>query len=83
MARQQTLVQLTDELVAMLDRLAASTKRSRSEVIREALWAYLDHEARARADSRIVEGYTRLPETDDEVESAEIALRESIAEEPW
>ncbi len=83
MARQQTLVQLTDELVAMLDELAASTKRSRSELIREALRVYLHDEARARTDARLVDAYTTSPESDEEVAAAEVALRESIAEEPW
>jgi metal-responsive CopG/Arc/MetJ family transcriptional regulator len=76
-------VQLTEELVTMLDQLAASTGQSRSHLIREALWRYLDDELRVRTDTQMVDGYVQAPETDDEVTVAELALRESIAEEPW
>src|SRR6266571_2117054 len=42
MARRQVLVQLTDELVTLLDRRAAQSGKSRSEVIRAAIEHHLD-----------------------------------------
>jgi metal-responsive CopG/Arc/MetJ family transcriptional regulator len=81
MARQQTLVQLTEELVALLDERAARSGRSRSALIREALEEYLRDERESTIDRAIVEGYSRIPEEDDPW--ADWLARESIAEEPW
>ncbi len=81
MARQQTLVQLTEELVALLDERAARSGRSRSALIREALEEYLRDEREAAIDRAIVEGYTRIPEEDDPW--VELGARRMIAEEPW
>lgn len=61
MARSQTLVQLTDELVAALDRHAAADGRSRSAVIREAVGHWLAERDRALAVERWVAGYADLP----------------------
>ncbi len=81
MGRKQTLVQLTDELLALLDEHAAKTGRSRSDLIREAVERYLAGERDAAIDRAIVEAYTRIPEEDDPW--IELLARESIAEEPW
>jgi len=64
-ARQQTLVQLTDELAALLDARAARTGRSRSALIREAITQYLRDDLEAAIDAAIVEGYTRIPQEPD------------------
>jgi metal-responsive CopG/Arc/MetJ family transcriptional regulator len=80
MARRQTLVQLSDELLARLDRYSARHRRSRSEVIRDAIEAYLAADREAEMDRLIVESYTRRPQEDvwgDE------AARRLIAAEPW
>ena len=61
MTRKETLVQLTEELLSLLDAEAARRGISRSALIREAVIAHL-HEAREASISRaIVEGYTRVP----------------------
>jgi metal-responsive CopG/Arc/MetJ family transcriptional regulator len=83
MARTQTLVQLTDELLSLLDQLAARERRSRSELIREAIERYLKEDREAEISRQIVEGYRRIPETDEELAWAEWQAREAIAEEPW
>lgn len=80
-ARRQTLVQLTDELVALLDERAARSGRSRSDIIRTAIERELAADAEAAIDAAIVEGYTRIPQEPDPW--AEIAARESVAAEPW
>jgi hypothetical protein len=61
MARTQTMVQLTDELVAALDREAERSGRSRSAVIREAIEYHLAQRGRAAALRRYTEGYQRMP----------------------
>jgi metal-responsive CopG/Arc/MetJ family transcriptional regulator len=83
MARTQTLVQLTDDLLRRLDERAAREGRSRSALIRDAIEAYLYDEEKARIDREIVEGYERIPITDEELAVAERETREMIREEPW
>lgn len=83
MARTQTLVQLTEDLLRRLDERAAREGRSRSALIRDAIEAYLYDEEKARIDREIVEGYERIPVTDEEMEIAEAGVREDIEEEPW
>lgn len=83
MARTQTLVQLTEALLQRLDERAAREGRSRSALIREAIEAYLHDEEEAEISRRIVEGYERIPETEEEMRWAEAAAREAIREEPW
>jgi hypothetical protein len=61
MARIQTLVQLSDDLVELLDREAGRRGVSRSALIRDLLEDALRDEREAEIDRRIVEGYTRVP----------------------
>lgn len=82
MARKQTLVQLNDELLGLLDEKAARLRRSRSDLIRDALEHYLAAEREAEIDRAIIEGYTRIPQEEHDP-WAEAAARRSIAEEPW
>jgi metal-responsive CopG/Arc/MetJ family transcriptional regulator len=83
MPRTQTLVQLTGDLLRRLDERAAREGRSRSALIRDAIEAYLYEEERERITREIVEGYERIPTTDEEMEIAEREAREAIREEPW
>jgi metal-responsive CopG/Arc/MetJ family transcriptional regulator len=81
-ARQQTLVQLTDELLALVDERAARTGKSRSELIRSALEQYLKSDRDAAIDAAILEGYRRIP-AERHDPWAHAAAAESIAAEPW
>jgi metal-responsive CopG/Arc/MetJ family transcriptional regulator len=80
MARTQTLVQLSDELLERLDAYRAREGRSRSEVVREAIELYLAADREAEIDRLVVEAYTRRPP--DDVWGEEAAKR-MIAAEPW
>lgn len=62
MARTQTMVQLTDELIELLDQYSVRVGVSRSQVIREAVAAFLAAERSAAIDQEIVDGYTKLPQ---------------------
>jgi Arc/MetJ-type ribon-helix-helix transcriptional regulator len=76
-------VRMPDDRVAAIDALVASGRASRAAVIVEAidrLVAQLDSE---RIDREIVEGYTRIPETAEELAWAEWSTEESVREEPW
>jgi metal-responsive CopG/Arc/MetJ family transcriptional regulator len=81
MARTQTLVQLTDDLLAALDQYAAATGRSRSDLIRTAIEQYLTDSLQGEIDRQVVEGYTRVPQEPDPW--ADVLARESISAEPW
>jgi metal-responsive CopG/Arc/MetJ family transcriptional regulator len=81
MARRQTLVQLSDELLARLDTRAAREGRSRSDLIREAVSGYLAGDREAEIDRRIVEAYTRQPQED--LLGAAKTARAMVSAEPW
>jgi metal-responsive CopG/Arc/MetJ family transcriptional regulator len=80
-ARTQTLVQLSDELLAHLDARAARDGRSRSDLIREAVAGYLAADREAEIDRRIIEAYTRQPQED--LMGAEGTALAMITAEPW
>jgi metal-responsive CopG/Arc/MetJ family transcriptional regulator len=79
-ARKQTLVQLSDELLERLDAYRAREGRSRSEVVREAIERYLAADLEAEIDRRIVEAYTQQPPEDVWNEQA---AKQMISAEPW
>jgi metal-responsive CopG/Arc/MetJ family transcriptional regulator len=83
MTRTQTLVQLNDALLRRLDERAAREGRSRSALIRDAIEDYLYDEEEAEISKQIVEGYERIPVTEEEMKWAEWQAREMIREEPW
>ncbi|CAN5274623.1 hypothetical protein BH20ACT16_BH20ACT16_04880 [soil metagenome] len=60
--RTQTLVQLTEELVDLLDRRAARDGVSRSALVRDLLAAALSEDHAREISARIVEGYRRVPQ---------------------
>lgn len=80
MARTQTLVQLSDELLHRLDDYRAREGRSRSEVVREAIERYLADDREAETDRRLVDAYTRQPPDD---LWSDRAAKQMISAEPW
>ena len=80
MARTQTLVQFSEELLDRLDRYRVREGRSRSDVVREAVERYLAEDREAEIDRLLVDAYTRRPPTD---AWGEQAARQMIAAEPW
>ena len=83
MARTQTLVQLTQPLLELLDRVAAERGMSRSLLVREAVAAYLDVDRRKDIDARMVTGYRRVPQSEGEARWAEARRREAWADLEW
>ncbi len=81
MARTAALVQLSDDLIARLDERAVTARRSRSDLIREAIDQYLSGNPAAAIDAAIVESYTRIPPEHDF--GGPWAARVSIEAEPW
>ena len=60
-ARVQTLVQLSEELLSALDTEAARRGVSRSALLREAVAAFLADARGEAVTDAIVAGYTRIP----------------------
>ncbi len=69
-ARKEVLVQLDDELVAGLDRLAAERGTSRSELVRRGILAILQAAELADADRALQDAYRRVPPDPGLVEAA-------------
>lgn len=82
-ARKQTLVQLSDELIEELDREAARRSLSRSALIREAVEGHLAAAGEAEAIRRYVESYRRFPQSEIEAREGEQRGIRMIREEPW
>lgn len=82
MARTQTLVQLSDDLLALLDARAAASGRSRSALIREAIEHFLAEDAGARIDAAIAAGYAEAPAPPPDALTEAIATS-VIEAEPW
>ena len=70
MARRQVIVQLDDELVERLDRLADELGTSRSDLLRRGATAVLAAADEAGADRELRAAYQRQPQDPALVESA-------------
>ncbi len=72
-----TLVDRVDSLVA------AGLLTSRSEAVRLALEDLVDRLEREEIGRQIVEAYTRMPQTAEELAGADEAFEQMLAEESW
>lgn len=73
-----------NDLARRVDELVAEGRLdSRSDGVRRGLELLIDAERRARTGAAIVDGYRRLPQSPDEIGSADEATRAMIADEPW
>jgi metal-responsive CopG/Arc/MetJ family transcriptional regulator len=61
MARREVLVQLDDDLVEELDRLAKTLDTNRSELLRRGAQAVIAAEVDRASDHELVAAYTRQP----------------------
>jgi metal-responsive CopG/Arc/MetJ family transcriptional regulator len=62
MARKEVLVQLDDDLVERLDKLAARLGVSRSQLLRRGALAVLEADGIRRSDRELVAAYLRQPQ---------------------
>lgn len=80
----QLVVRIDEGLARNVDRLVDSgIVESRSDAVRRALRALVDAERRRAVGAAIVEGYRRMPQTDDDLGWGGHMTRAMIAEEPW
>lgn len=77
-------LRLADETVAAIDALVKTgAYATRTDAMRSAIEALLREQQRSETDARIIAGYTRIPQGDDEVAFANAATRALIDDEPW
>jgi len=80
----QFVTRIDDRLAGEVDRLVEDgVVDSRSAAVRLALEQLVDQQRRAAIGREIVEGYERVPQTDEELFWADEATRQMIREEPW
>lgn len=80
--RTETLVQLDDRLLALLDQEAQRRGVSRSALIRAAIEHYLYDEVQSALDRALVAGYRRAPPREP-TGLERVAAIASIEAEPW
>ena len=79
MARTQTMVQLSEDLLAQLDTEAERLGCSRSALIREAVELRLASSVEAERVRRYVDGYRRIPQADNPLTHASEQSRHALA----
>ncbi|MGH9156288.1 MAG: ribbon-helix-helix domain-containing protein [Acidimicrobiales bacterium] len=80
----QLAIRIPDELTEGLDHLVAEGRfANRTEAVRYAIAQLVDIERRAAVGAAIVAGYAMIPETAEELATAEANLQRLVAEEPW
>jgi metal-responsive CopG/Arc/MetJ family transcriptional regulator len=79
----QTMVQLNDTLLEVLDQRATATGRSRSDLIREAIEQHYKEDIEAAIDRAMAAGYTRVPDDDEFDGLAEASIQILNTEDPW
>ena len=80
----QLVTRIDDDLAKSIDRLVAEgLVESRSDAVRKGLHALIEQTRRRHTADAIVSGYTRRPQTDDEVAWADEATVRMITDEPW
>ena len=80
MARREVLVQLDDDLVTELDRIAAVRSTSRSELLRQGARAVIEAEGEAAADAELIAAYHRQPPDPALVRSAALLAARTVPE---
>ena len=86
MLKKIVQVPLDEELLKTLDHLSRRQGQSRSALIREACAKYIATAEKEELVRQYIEGYRRMPETQDELDFAESsakALAELLADDAW
>ena len=80
----QLVTRVPDDVVEVIDDLVrAGVFASRSDAVRAGLGAIVDRRRRDAVGQAIVDGYRRVPPSDDDVPWPDAATAAMIAEEPW
>ncbi len=80
----QLVTRVPDDVVEVIDDLVrAGVFASRSDAVRAGLGAIVDRRRRDAVGQAIVDGYRRVPPSDDDAPWSDSATAAMIAEEPW
>jgi Arc/MetJ-type ribon-helix-helix transcriptional regulator len=80
----QFVTRLDDALAERVESLvAAGALASRSEAVRIGLERLVDELEREAIGRQIVEAYTRMPQTEEELAGADEAFEQMLEEESW
>jgi Arc/MetJ-type ribon-helix-helix transcriptional regulator len=80
----QLVTRIDDETATAIDALVDDGEfASRSDVVRAGILRLVDERRRRKIGDEIIAGYQRVPETPEELSSAETNARAMIADEPW
>lgn len=80
----QLVARIPNEVLSEIDRLVdAGAFESRSDAVREALVQLIDRHRRAGIGRQIVEGYMRVPQSDEELLWTDEDTKAMIEDEPW
>lgn len=77
------LVQLTEDLDAQLDRLAATQGRSKSALVRDAVAEYATRRSIELKEQQMREAYARIPDDGEFDTWAEESAQDMLDEESW
>ncbi|MGH3434490.1 MAG: ribbon-helix-helix domain-containing protein [Thermocrispum sp.] len=81
---QQLAIRIADELARQLDALVSTGRFSnRTDAVRAAISQLVEREHRSAVGEAIVAGYRSIPETAEELATAEENLRRLVSEESW
>ena len=78
MARKEVLVQLEDDLIAQLDRIAQQRGTNRSELLRRLARSLVETDEEARADVETIAAYKAMPDDTDLAWLARLAAENAI-----
>ena len=76
-------VRMPEDRVARIDAFVGGDYETRASFIIAAIDRLVGELEEREIDRAIVEGYTRMPQTAEDLRWAEASARRSIAEEPW
>ncbi len=80
----QMVTRIDDALARQVDELVAQgAAASRSELVRMGLERIIDEHRRQALGQQIVDGYRRLPQSDEDGGELDAATKALIEEEPW
>lgn len=80
----QLVTRVPDDVAGAIDDLVREgVFDSRSDAVRAGLSVVIDRQRRLAVGRTIVEGYRRVPQTEDDLAWSDAASAAMIAEEPW
>jgi metal-responsive CopG/Arc/MetJ family transcriptional regulator len=80
---EKLAISLPSSLLAQVEKFRKTSGESRSSFIQRAIRLLLASHARKTKIDQYVAGYSKSPETADEVKAAEAAATYLLAQEPW